>query len=378
MSPKRHLISLFAALVMGALLPSPCPAADAPVMVTRRAAEGYLAVKDAAAVRDGGEVRYDFAEFRQMAGEGPYPLKQLESYQPRRTPVPPKAGPEVKLRIRRDYNDVLPQEDRTAQTEKEIARDIDGALLSWNHDLSKDSTTLDIRGAILMPVAWRSSHPDAFLTDWGMVPSISMHKTTTDGDPATEVDSLIYRVGGWAGLATGGVSYYQKLSGWVTLGTDTDHGKQVFAGEFDWETTLHLGKNFGIGSYHSLLERPNADAENETYLGYLLTAALHAEAGEIQDPGSSNILPGSFFRVGPRVKLIIDPLFHKTLTASVEYTRLFDIDGDSPEPEYLRAALIWSPNEGKQWSVRLEYEKGGLDLTQERVDQITAGLQVRF
>jgi hypothetical protein len=210
------------------------------------------------------------------------------------------------------------------------------------------------------------------------VPSLSLTKAKSESKPDADVDSLIARLGAWAELTTGGFLYDHKLSAWATYATDTHGDKRIWAGEFEWEPKLHLSQYLGIGSYHSLLTRRNASGQEETTLGYTLTAALHGEAGTVESSAGGAQKEGTFFRFGPRAKLILDPLFHKTLTGSVEYTRLFDVEGDSPEPEYLRAAIIWSPNEGKHWGVRLEYENGGLDMTQERVDQLTAGLQIRF
>ena len=145
---------------------------------------------------------------------------------------------------------------------------------------------------------------------------------------------------------------------------------------------------FGIGSTYSLneIDDPKSPTGKRTNIAYLLRAYVHSEYGRTTDPGDKmDVSVKDFFRVGPKVELTLDPLFTDRLTASVSYEYLANIAGTSSHNHLFKASAeyrITTADDVKKnpfvplMSLRVTYEDGGIDLTNERVKTLLVGLGV--
>ena len=349
--------------------------------------EGYFKARNMEVEASGAKDLYDIVEFReQHPGQRRFSWDEIKSYQPRDTGIVP--GPtdtwtrKNDWLLRRTYSDILPSEDRTLSVKTKSFKDLEGALLSYQHDNNANSDTWGFRGAFIYSQIWSkdSAIPSRGLSllEAGIAPSITFNKLDTSGAPGSEVDQLTFRMGGWGNWFGGSPWFQNKLSVFATYSTDTSFEKSVYAGEFDIHPGLHLGKYAGLGSYHALWSPGNNKGIKNTRLGYQLDLVVHGEGGTVDDAGDSGIAEEGFFRVGPKLELSVFPLFHPDLAWNSKYTYLFDVAGDNKEPSYFKTALVYAPDEAKNWAIQVEYEKGGLDLTKDAVDQITAGITVKF
>jgi hypothetical protein len=348
--------------------------------------EGYFKARNMEAKASESPLSYEIEDFtEQNPGQRRFSWDQIKSYQPRNTKFLPeptnKWTSKGDFLLRRSHSDVLQSEDRTPPGKNaKTFKDLEGALLSYQHDNNANSDTWGFRGAFIYSQTWSkdSAVGSHGLYEAGIAPSITFNKLDTSGAPGSEVDQLTFRMGGWGNWFGGDPWFRNKITVFATYSTDTSFEKSVYAGEFDIHPGLHLGKYAGLGSYHALWSPGNNKGINNTRLGYQLDLVIHGEGGTVDDAGDSGIAEEGFFRVGPKLELSVFPFFHPDLTWNSKYTYLFDVAGDNKEPSYFKTALVYAPDEAKNWAIQVEYEKGGLDLTKDAVDQITAGITVKF
>jgi hypothetical protein len=159
--------------------------------------------------------------------------------------------------------------------------------------------------------------PDEML----FAPSVSINRISTNGNPKTEPNQLLFRLGtfvdweeSWGGA---------QLRGALVYGTDTGFQTSMPAYEVELEpqltwrpknaaTTGHASfatKYSKIGYRNVLLPKTPElkDQTDNSLLDYQLRVYLHAEGGNLQDSGATfNTVNGPFYRMGPAMQLRVD------------------------------------------------------------------------
>jgi hypothetical protein len=299
-------------------------------------------------------------------------------------------------RIRRDWRDVIYDEDASQQSKKTLG-DLEGALFSYAHNGVADADTWSAHAALIFPYTreWISGAPFA-LRKFALAPSVTYDRVTTSGNPAVEVDSLFYRVGVYMDFygQTRPTSQNPTITGYglqvraagVHV-TDQDHRAGLTGCEADFEPRFHVGAP-GLG-YRTILVRKYPIRADDTDISVLegqLRAWLHTEGGDIQDTGSAWApVTGSFFRLGPTVQLQLSMPWlpgDRALSFTALYSYLATVSGSNSRPSYFRATfsydLFRDLELNHKVSLSASYEKGGLNFTKQQVDTFTLGLGVLF
>lgn len=312
-------------------------------------------------------------------------------------------------RIRRDWRDVLYDEDQSQPRRNKTLSDLEGALFSYTRDGRIDTDTWSVHGALILPITYESlDDGQGPLWRFALAPSVTYDRVTTNGNPAIEVDSLFCRVGlfwdiysqhesaetfGPNGERKGGppsiFGYGLQVRAAGVHVTDHDHRAGLTGFEADFEPRLHLNE-VGLLGYQTILWRKKApvraDGNDISLLEGQLRTWLHMERGDIQNTGSAwTPFTGSFFRLGPTVQLQLvmpDLPGGRALSLTALYSHLAAISGPDDNSTYFRATLAYdlfrNVELNHKVSVSASFEKGGLNLTKQSVDTFTLGLGVLF
>lgn len=316
-----------------------------------------------------------------------------------------KPAPLWGIKIRQDYKDVVQEEDPSVTDAKARRNQLAGASLSFSRDFLAHNDSWSVKGALVRPFALVdnengfSSVEPLSLRAVHLIPSVSMHKIDTQGNPKGEVDSLTYRLGAsgrWT-LINANFDSEIELRASGAYGTDLHHRASIFATGFDIEPRL-AGKagneRWALGFKASLSPHmPDTEHPNDTsnFL-YQLRVFGHGEYGRVRDTGGNpDLLVGQFLRFGPVAKLEFQPcmvsrkigLDAQALTFQVGYGYVPSLSGRDPGHDgHLEAGLEWAllkrEAQNQKVSLKLLYEKGGLELTKEEVETFTIGLGITF
>jgi hypothetical protein len=314
-------------------------------------------------------------------------------------PIPtiePKAGMHfLGIKIRSSFSDVLSSEDPTVQGDQPAtAKDLKGAAFSYQHDSKISKDIWIAKGALLFPFTGATTFAPHLgdppgLHTYGFIPSVSFHRETHDEDGSKNIDSLIFRGGLFAKYTSGIWLRAQTIRVFATYGTDFNFKSSTPAAEFEYEPVIFFkDSRFGIGSTYSLHEvsDPESPTGTRTNLAYLLRAYLHGEYGETTDPGDKiGVSTETFFRVGPRFELRLDPLFTDHFAVGFAYQQFHSITGTSAHRRHLlmEAEYRFTTERDQEKnpsipiiSLKATYERGGIDLTKEDVRTFFVGLGV--
>jgi hypothetical protein len=296
--------------------------------------------------------------------------------------------------LRHDYTDVLAAEDPSQRglTAGKFS-DLTGATFSYAWDGKAHTDTWAAHAALIVPMIW-SGNLNYGLSPiyYGFVPSISIDRITTNGDPQSETDSLVFRAGvfgQWLLAGKPGQGFHARLNvrGSFSYATDTRGDLQLPAGEFDAEPQLFFDPAWSLGYVGEILYDANRkyDDPKRITAGYQLRAWLHGEYGTVMRDSTRNPLGrDDFFRLGPTIQLrLFFPTFCQGLTLSAEYHYLPDLRGPSGRDWLFKTGaeltlLNRSDESGPRLSLKADYVKGGLDLTKNGVDTFTLGLGILF
>jgi hypothetical protein len=308
------------------------------------------------------------------------------------TPLITTAAPRFPLRVRASYTDALLAEDPTLAKNPGKVSDLTGALFSYTRDFITDSNSWIAKGAVLLPFS-QSKEVNAVnlqLQKYGVIPSASFDREINGNDAKKNVDSLIFRLGAFAGLTGVGPFDSLTLRAFGTYGTDFDFRTEIPAAEFELEPTYSDSPTFGIGRKVRLIPfgRVNDPAKAQTILAYQLRLILHGQYGRVVDAGPNMEIPEQdFFRVGPKVQLRLDPLGFKQLICTISYEYLANLSGYTKNNGLLTVAPELILNKPKDDATSLEtplislkatYQDGGLDLTKQRVQTFLVGLGITY
>jgi len=423
---KAHLIAVF--ILLAALSGEIARAATAPALPPPPTTEQLLAYRHVQTLLDKGKgtelisnadiegwvVTKDFLtngkehmNLRHWRFTHPSPspggVPMLEVKQFTKIKVTAKAKPEWKppgLHLRRNFTDVLTAEDPTQATSPDKGYDdLEGALFSYTRDRKADSDSWQAEAALLLPITrttGRGESPTQWTTKtYGVYPSLSLHRLTTEerdgATPTKEVDQFTYRVGvfgkfssPWSPLEA------LTLRGWATYVTDLNQGLEIPAAQFDIEPQFFFAPRWAIGYKQTILRRNREgltpgteDYYDNALVAYQLRLRIHGDYGEVKDAGDiAGLARESFFRMGPVVEFKLSPFFSKRISLSASYSYLPALMGPDDHNTLFTASgewrLVHDEENHRTISLKLTYTKGGIEVTQQKVDTVNLGLGATF
>lgn len=246
----------------------------------------------------------------------------------------------------------------------------EGAVFGYSRDGVEDTTTWQVKGAVLRP--WRLGRVEesrSWLSGFAVVPSLSFERVGTDGDgedDADEPDSLTGRVGILSELFMLGPSLQTiQLTG--AYATDFDFESGVVAAELTWEPSHNLR---ALGSYRSL-------GWEDSPLEWRWRVIAQSTYGSVLDAGDKENLveDEEFLRVGPKVLI---ELLYEPVKATLGYEHWTGLSGEPDDVELFNGGLSMELDPQGHFTVEVLYQNGQLPLTLEDTEVFTVGLGVKY
>ncbi len=312
----------------------------------------------------------------------------------------PKTFPWIHLR--RSYTDVLASEDPSQKIPGDCTfDDLEGALLSFSRDFLEDVDTWSAQAALIAPFSWATGNTlreetVLSLARVGVIPSFTINRISTSGDPADEVDEKAYRVGVFAKLESGVTALKAvTIRGFGVYTADEQHDAGTWAGEFEVEPQFDFSQRLKLGYRSILIAKPKAqrdDIHDTAILAYQARALLHGEYGSVNDEGDK--FKGTeyeYFRLGPALQFDLKPFFSRHVHVSLRYqyqptlsgqesSETFGIDSNdslfTADAEWLIIDPLDTP--GRRLSLKASYIKGGVGPTQKNTETLLIGLGAAF
>ncbi|HVF70230.1 MAG TPA: hypothetical protein VM940_01365 [Chthoniobacterales bacterium] len=379
-------------------------AAPTPGALSRQEATTYLAVQ----AKMSGNATISIADLDRRfgyTGKTVYTTSEIEAYLKSKAQQPQLAsqGDQLKesgyqgsksfpwVRLRRSYQDVLTAEDPSLSAGGvDGFDDLESALFSFSRDLRKDTESWTAKAALLAPFSFYTGYAPLKgeplrPVRWGFVPSISLDRLTTSGDPDDQTEQFTHRIGAFTKMQSGH-NCLLALTGRVFATYLEDHFKDqsVWAGEFELEPVSVFAPWAKIGTRTILVPKENPDDEHDTaWIAYQFRAILHGEWGSLNREGPA--FEGTeydFFRIGTVLQLDLKPLIAKNLSISLKYHRLPAIHGENTNDSLFTVDAEWAiyTSEAKlqKLSLKASYVNGGLELTKEKARTFMIGLGAAF
>jgi hypothetical protein len=294
------------------------------------------------------------------------------------------SGQPFKLLIRRTYNEVTSDEDRTVSSPKDSDRTTEGAQFAYSHDYLKHGDQWSAIGSVIasFELINRYDKPAAQhgleLELFQFVPSVSLNRVTNDFDSSNHVDELTFRAGvfaQWLGIA--GPLRLLNFIGNATYVRDSGfHRGGIIAGEVDLEPLTNLPGN---RTFYRVFGQPGDTKRETAVLELKWRGRLHSEFGA--HTASSGPDDESFFRIGPSVALTLDPFFLQRLTASVDYGYLVGFGGGPANSHHLLAKvglILDRSTETNHFTLNATYEDGDTPLVENRVRTFLVTLGIKY
>jgi hypothetical protein len=320
-------------------------------------------------------------------------------------PIPEKVTrkePKFALHLRQSYTDVLATEDPTLSIDpNKRYDDLKGALVTYTRDRSANTDTWSAQAALLLPLVWITGHKSS-PTEWttlayGLIPSVSVfrvdnNKVIPKGKPTNEVDQLGYRAeiygkysSPWAPLET------LTIRGFGAYVTDTGHDSGIPTLQLELEPQLFFQPHWAIGYQQALIRGKWRDhqagiddyfAQDDTVLGYQLRLRFRGEVGKVVSSGKTGLMEESFMRGGPIAELKLWPIVTDRLSLTISYSYLPAAFGPNEHNALFAAnaefVLVKRPEAHQVLSLKGSFTKGGIDVTQQKVDTFQFGLAATF
>ena len=419
------LVLLLGRLPLAVAATPPSPADPGTVVLNDDQIKACL---DVAALRaNNPRKQYDLATFRlkhDLNHPGmPVTVKEVAGYDPPTSPFPTNPSPTNlgipikvghgmfddlqsdglgnlvrQVKIRASFDDVLTGEDPSVnigQDKENSVSDLTGAAFSYSRNLRADTDSWSAKGAFILPFSEvrdtrGSSEYDMRLKSYGFAPSVSFDREVSADTPSSDADSLVFRLGAfakWLGPSPYLTSLTLRVFG--SYGTDFGFHSEIPAGELELEPVVQGKGWLGIGSRHFLVRTNDEQAKafSLTNIAYQLRVIFHAQYGRVNDAAGTGLADADFLRVGPRLKLRLDPLFTPQFTCDISYDYQADVIGESKNHGLLSIAPALILNKPPADATTLDeplikltasYQNGGLDLTKARVHTILIGLGVTY
>jgi hypothetical protein len=219
-------------------------------------------------------------------------------------------------------------------------------------------------------------------------PSVSVNRVSTSGDPSGESDSVLFRLGGYADVQLAkDPSTGIQLRAAAVYATDTGFQASLPGSELDIEPRINF-RPFPIGYKKIWIRKAELkdDKSDNSCFDTQLRVWLHLEGGDVQDNGDTwDTTKGSFFRLGPAAQLQAEwPKLAFGRDASITAVGFYlePIQGSHNHNWHFKITGVYdvfkNDERNEKVSLNVNYEKGGLALTNEDVDTFTIGLGALF
>lgn len=293
-------------------------------------------------------------------------------------------------RLRKDWRDVLYDEDPSQRlNEDKKLGDLVGATFSFAWNGKAKSETWTAVGALIMPWAHRFKLSGGLVpAQLAFAPSVSINRLSTNGDPAKESDSVLYRAGGYAewNFRTPQPTGIQLRAAAVSVSdTSNEAGLSGYEVELEprWQNPF-----FPLGYKKILIDKEplKEDRSDISVLEYQLRAWARLEGGDVQDIGDA-WLPStdSFLRIGPAIQLQINAprlVFGRDASLTAFYSYMAVTDGPRERDSFFRVTgvlnLIKDEASHRKVSLNIDYQNGGLEFTKEEVETLVIGIGILF
>jgi len=264
------------------------------------------------------------------------------------------------LRVRNSWDELAKPFDKTAP-----------AKVAYNRNLLSEEDIWSAKGAIGYDLYFER---EGIVREFHAIPNASFDRVKGG---TKESDSLTFRLGAVTTLSPGSASnliHDHILRVAPVYATDFGFNSEQLGGELEWEFVserLHLDSGFVIRC---------AGKEAITVLPRLF---FHFEGGTVRESGGNTNLveDKTYFRIGPVVQLQLgfgrdmpEPLQRLNfVTAWREYERL---NSDTRSTRLFTAGCGYKIAENI--SFEIEYRKGRIPLTAEKVESVNVGLGLKF
>lgn len=250
----------------------------------------------------------------------------------------------------------------------------DGAIVSYTNDVRQDTEEWQVQGSLLYPIRYETGREvipgDLMLSAYTFVPSASFDRKFHSADAASEIDSLVFRLGSEWEVSGGRIFPKQYFRLAPVYGTDFEFESSVVAAEFQYEV---LKEDWGLG------------APVPCFLAKFKCqwrTILHIEGGKTLDAGQKTNLVDDeeFLRAGPRLNAVLQPVFSpfKRLELKTAWLYLEDLTGDSGATDLFESGVSWRLDDNGHMRLRAQYRHGDLPLTRDKITIVTTGLEVKF
>lgn len=368
------------------------------------------------------------AELNPASSTEPFRLVQIKRFAEAPPPTPPRAASSPTWKwplLRQSYSDILSAEDPAQDPSAEKFSDLKGATLSYVRDRKSSKDMWAAQAALILPLVWTKSSSrtpqevrDALARErgeyvekkdgdvaqtedkiwrpisFGIVPSISIHRVTTEERSPTdtsddEADSLTYRVGVFGKWKTT-IPVMPALTarGYVAVETTTGHRRGIPAMQFELEPKFNFAPRAGTGRSIALVRGAlSSDASSEKYydndlIRYQLRLRGRLEVGRALRDSVPEGGKRLFVRAGPLLELTLDPFLHKRIALSAGYSYLPSLTGPGDRDTLFTAGaefrLYSNEDTGHTFSIKATYTKGGIELSQTKVNTFEIGLAGTF
>lgn len=246
--------------------------------------------------------------------------------------------------------------------------DADPALFSFGRDYFTNENTWVAKGAIMYNIidtTYTNKNDERLF----IFPSIAFNRVWSP-DPTKEANSLIFRMGSHYVFIPEKIIEVHALRFYVNYGTDFAFQSKQAGLELEWEPLFRKGP---FGHYKKLGPQSGA-----TIIEWRITAFLRAESGYVFEAGNKENLEDDdgFIRAGGKGKIDIRVL--KNIKLSGDLTYLKGISGKIKESQLNTLSASYSLDEKDQVSIKLEYQKGNILLTQEEVENLLLGFAIKL
>ncbi|TKT92668.1 hypothetical protein [Dyadobacter frigoris] len=248
-------------------------------------------------------------------------------------------------------------EDITRTTTQKAISKAKPAIFSYARDFSEHTNTWLAKGAIMYPFRRKGILVVA--------PSVTFNRVISK-DEKKMANSLVPKVGLYFDVDGKGIFSRHLLRLTANYATDFDFKSSQAGAELEWEPVL--GNLPGLGVYYRIMEG----------FEYRLQTFLHAESGHIFDQGEKENLKSSstYFRAGG--KLGVDFRFFSKIEINAAVRYLYGFSSVPEHSPYYTASSSYLIGANQNIAIKLDYQKGYVPLTSEKVENVVLGLGIKF
>lgn len=247
------------------------------------------------------------------------------------------------------------------------------ALFSFARNYEDASSTWQAVGALMGRKRirhYQDAASDGGLSAVYLIPSLTFNKLDTNGDPAKEADSLVFRLGGEAVFLGENKAAFVRAN--PTLGTDTNFRSLLGGFEVQVEPVFN---NTIIGS---------AQSHFDGKLQYRLRPLLNLETGLVFDAGRKANLQNHeddwFTRVGPQLHLDMwsDVPWLERFSLTMSYSHYEALGNGLESGGFFDSSLSIRLDDDGNISLTTKYQHGEVPFIKDSVDILSVGLGFKF